>query len=427
MENPPVFSRRTDVLSLGEARYYQDLLYRTIKIGTELEVALPKGVVRQEFQPMLETLLAPSKDMNNLGQLGIYDVVKEHCGVEIQIIGRHPHWESLLSQYQQILTPLLTYGVRMRPTCGLHFHLIGIGIAESIPEIILANLWNMMRTFAPGLKYLTCGGDSWQGLCRRRQHNAHLEFLRNSPMHLSMADIKENLRKSLEVPEHQNFFNLEHLAFDEKGHISVFHVEFRFPDGDCSYVSIAAKTFLFLALLLKAVEISKFGLLHVGRTNEWNQKKKLMDLISNNDGKLATSDTSGALEFIEQYQLNARQLLKFLKSIFLLMDNPAEMVLQALAEQPIGPRRIAGDSWERINLNLLDMGGDNISFDQIDLRIIKIIELGLIEEATDLEEWLKLVAVYTDTSKETIRKRIATYKRREPAWDSGLGRMVFLR
>jgi len=427
MNDPPIFIRRKDTLTISEAGYFQDLLYRTVKIGTELEFALPKGESRKDFQPNIEKLMEPSKDMDRLGRLGVFNVVKEHCGVEVQIIGRHPHWNSLLEQYRQIVTPLVKKGVRMRPTCGLHFHIIGIGLAETIPEIIIANLWNMFRKYSPGLKFLTSGGNTLEGLCRRRQHNAHQEFLRQSPIDMSMREIQRRLKESHDVPEHQNFFNLEHLGFEQDGGIDRFHIELRFPDGDLSPVSITAKTFLFLIMLLKAVEISKFGLLHVGKIRDWNRKKELMDLISNNDGALATSDTTRALDFLEEYREIARDLLRFLKSIFVVLDSPSEVVLQSLAERPISLRRSASEDWEKIDGDLQSLLIPERSFDQTDYRIIKIIELGLVDGAGDFEEWLRMAAVQSYAQKETVRDRIKTYERREPVWNQELGRMVFLR
>ncbi|MCW5214616.1 hypothetical protein VU13_04845, partial [Desulfobulbus sp. US5] len=278
----PDFLRRPDSLTLPDARYFQDLLYRAVKIGTELEFALPKGVLRQEFQPRIVEALQPSGDMNQLGELGVYDVIREHCGIEILVIGRHPHWDALLNQYNRIILPLLAEKIRMRPTCGLHFHILGTGLAEEIPEIILANLWNIARLFAPGLKFITSAGENRQALCRRRQNNAHQEFMRLSPEKKSMAEIQAVLKKSIIVPEHQNFFNIEHVCFNASGNISNFHLEFRFPDGDLCPVSITAKTFLFMTMMLKAVEISKFGLLKVD-SGSLETNNRLMDMISNNN------------------------------------------------------------------------------------------------------------------------------------------------
>jgi hypothetical protein len=84
-----------------------------------------------------------------------------------------------------------------------------------------------------------------------------MEMVRHSPGLLTMRQIQELLRQSRVVPEHQNFLNLEHLRFTESGHIHPFHLEFRFPDADLSPTSVTAKTFLFLAILLKAVDLTR--------------------------------------------------------------------------------------------------------------------------------------------------------------------------
>ncbi|MCI5141252.1 MAG: hypothetical protein D3909_05900 [Candidatus Electrothrix sp. ATG1] len=424
----PAFLSRPDSLSLPDARYFQDLLYRAVKIGTELEFALPKGVLRQDFQPRIEEALQPSRDMNQLGELGVYDVIKEHCGVEILVIGRHPHWDALLQQYNRIILPLLTEKIRMRPTCGLHFHILGTGLAEEVPEIILANLWNMARLFGPGLKFITSGGKNRQGLCRRRQHNAHQELMRLSPEKQSMQEIQAMLKKSLEVPEHQNFFNIEHIRFSTPGNISNFHMEFRFPDGDLCPVSITAKTFLFMTMMLKAVEISKFGLLQVDSGPFFEKNKDLMNMISNNDGKLATSDTSAIDDTVlEQFRNNAQGLLFFLKSIFLLLDNPSELVLQQLALEPISLRRNQGKSWEEIEGELLSHIHPQACLDSSDYELIKIIELGLLTGMGSKLCWIDAAAEFLHLQKQDINERLLNYKNRSPVWQKELGSMVFLR
>ncbi|MCI5226659.1 MAG: hypothetical protein D3918_08360 [Candidatus Electrothrix sp. AX2] len=424
----PTFLFRPDSLTLQDARYFQDLLYRAVKIGTELEFALPKGVLWQELQLRIEKVLHPSGDMNQLGELGIYDVIKEHCGIEILVIGRHPHWDALLTQYNRIILPLLAENIRMRPTCGLHFHILGTGLAEEIPEIILANLWNMTRLFAPGLKFMTSAGENRQALCRRRQHNAHQEFMRLSPEQQSMAEIQTTLKKSMVVPEHQNFFNIEHVRFNAAGDLSKFHLEFRFPDGDLSPVSITAKTFLFLTMLLKAVEISKFGLLQVDNLSLFESNKELMNIISNNEGKLASSDTSTIDDILlKKYQDNAQCLLWFLKSIFLLLDNPSELVLQQLALTPLSLLRDQGKDWQAIEDELVRHIRPQPALDRFDYELIKIIELGLLINIDKKEAWLDAVAQFLHLPIKEIRQRLQGYKNRFPAWQNDLGSMVFLR
>ncbi len=428
MSYTPFFQPREDCLSVTEARYYQDLLYRTMKIGTELEFALPKGILREDFQPKIEAFMEPSGDLNKLGRLGVYKVLKEHCGIEVLIIGRHPHWNSLVEQYLQIIYPLLEQEIRMRATCGFHFHLIQVGASEPIPEIILANFWNMCRLFAPGLKFLTSGGEKRDSLCRRRQHNAHQEFVKYCPTRLHMRDIQQALRESFEVPAHQNFFNLEHLQFEDDGQISTMHLELRFPDGDLAPISVAAKTFLFLTMLLKAVEISKFGLLDVEKAPFWQDVPILLDHISNNDGKLAASDTANICDdMLEKYRANGRELLWFLKSVFLVFDNPAETILKSLVEVPISFHRISGLSWQAINAKLGLLIAPRPVPDALDHELLKIVELILVCEMENESAWLGRVAEQLGIDPPALAKRLQFFAGRNPTWNQEIGSMVFLK
>ena len=138
--NDPIVLRRKDILGPDGAGYWKDLLYRVIKIGTELEVAPPKGSDRPAFETKVREALQPSGRLDLLGSNGVLDVKPEHCGIEIRIIGRHPHFRALQQQYAAIMNVLKENGARPRPTCGLHFHLLTPVLAEPVPEIILANL-----------------------------------------------------------------------------------------------------------------------------------------------------------------------------------------------------------------------------------------------------------------------------------------------
>ena len=88
----PIVLRRKDTLQPVEASYWKDLLYRVIKIGTELEVAPPKGCDRPAFETGIRLSLQPSGSLDLLGANGVLDVTPEHCGIEIRIIGRQPHF-----------------------------------------------------------------------------------------------------------------------------------------------------------------------------------------------------------------------------------------------------------------------------------------------------------------------------------------------
>ena len=434
----PIIFRRDDCLSHEQAMYWKDLLYRTVKIGTEVEFAMPKGIQKREFMPPLIEALQPTRDLTHLGQYGVLDVVDEHCGVEIQIIGRQPYYPALMEQYRAILDPLLERHVRARATCGLHYHTLTIGLSEPVPEIVLANVWNLTRRYAPYLRFLTSAGDCAEALCRRRNYTSHLEMVKLTPGAMSMAEIQQHLRDSKRVPEHQNFLNLEHVTFTDDDAVQDFHIEFRFPDADLCPTSIVAKTFLFLAMLLKAVEMSQYGVIHVGRIREWRRKVELLDMLSNNDGNLATSNTSAVTpEVIDELRAGCRELLELLKPVFGRFarvacegseDHPAFEVLSLLAETPLSLLRSSGRDWPEIE-QLLNERATVTSgeWDKSDRRLIRLIELAELTGRTAPEAWKWETARELFLTPQELERRLERLDSwRGLKWDTELGMMVFL-
>jgi hypothetical protein len=425
----PILFRRDDTLSHEQALYWKDLLYRTVKIGTEIEFALPRGVPKDDLIPVSVETLQPTRDLARLGEYGVLDVVSEHCGIEVQVIGRQPYYTALIRQYQAIFD-LLPPGIRARPTCGLHYHLLAIGLSEPLPEIVLANVWNLTRRYAPHLRFLTSCGDEMSALCRRRNHTSHLEMVRLSPGSMTMPTIQQHLRDSRVVPEHQNFMNLEHVGFDGQGRVSNLHLEFRFPDADLLPASIVAKTFLFLAMLLKAVEMSQYGVIHVGRIGEWQRKVELLGMLSNNDGPLATSDTSRVTpEIMEELRVGCRELLELIKPIFGRFEgNPSFEVLSLLAETPISLLRASGRSWAEIEILLAERaatpGGE---LDKTDQKLMRCIELAELTAIPTAEAWKWTVARELFLTPQELDRRLKKLDvLRGLRWDSQLGTLVFI-
>ncbi|HHN93911.1 MAG TPA: hypothetical protein ENK17_04015, partial [Anaerolineae bacterium] len=435
----PIIFRRDDCLTHEQAMYWKDLLYRTIKVGTEVEFALPKGVKKDDFLPPLVEALQPTKDLTNLGRHGVLDIISEHCGLEIQVIGRQPYYPALIEQYRSILDPLVEKGIRARATCGLHYHTLTIGLSEPVPEIILANVWNLTRRYAPYLRFLTSAGDRMEALCRRRNYTSHLEMVKLTPGVMSMVEIQRRLKESQRVPEHQNFLNLEHVTFTDDGAVRDFHLEFRFPDADLSPTSIVAKTFLFLAMILKAVEMSQYGVIHVGRVREWRRKVALLDMLSNNEGNLATSDTSQVTpEVIDELRAGCRELLELLKPVFVRLarvsgersdEHPAFEVLSLLAETPLSLLRISGRNWVEIEALLSERAAVTAEeqWDKSDRRLIRAIELAELTGYPAPEAWKWEAARELFFTPQELERRLTRLDEwRGLKWDAQLGTMVFL-
>lgn len=425
----PIILRRDDLLHPPEANYWKDLLYRVTKIGTEIEVAPPKGVRRPDFQAAIAADLQPSESLAHLGPNGVLNVEAEHCGLEIRLIGRQPHFLALQKQYTSITNRLKQHQARVRPTCGMHFHLLTPGLAEPVPEIILANFWNLTRRYAPELKFITSAGDKREALCRRRNHNSHLEMIKHSPATMSMTQIQNCLQESQIVPEHQNFLNLEHIKITETGDVLPFHLEYRFPDADISPTSLTAKTFLFLAMLIKAVDLSQYGVIHVGTIQTWRRKVELLDMLSNNDGLLATSDTSQVTEpVIEELRQGCYECLDLLAPSFSrFIDNPSLEVLYALAEHPISLMRCAGYNWDDIEAHLIHHAAlDELGIDKLDRRLMQSIELGEWANLESLTSWQWKVAHELYLTPQELERRLARlHALRGLRWDARQGTIVF--
>jgi len=426
----PILFRRQDTLSAAESRYWKDLFYRTAKIGTEVEVAPPKGVSRPDFETQVRAALEPSESFEHLGRYGVFDVRPEHAGIEIRVIGRQPYFSVLHKQYLEITNLLLNMGGRPRATCGLHFHLLTPTLAEPVPEIILANLWNLVRRYSPELRFITSAGASRDALCRHRMYCSHLEMAHHSPGNMKLSEIQNALKASHVVPMHQNFFNLEHIGFDANGNVLPFHIEFRFPDADLCAISITAKTFLFLAMLLKAVDLSQYGVIHVGKIVEWRRKIALLEMLNNNDGDLATSDTRGVTdEVLEELRGGSRELLDLLAPTFDRFEESQPLdVLWTLAETPISLLRSAGYDWldlenhlqMRIKLN------EDTQFDEVDKHLMKHIDLGEWSGLRDVTEWQWRAAYELFLTPQDLERRLEQLRvMRGLRWDNRQGTMVF--
>jgi len=425
----PIVLRRDDTLSPVEVNYWKDLLFRSIKIGTEVEVAIPKGMDRPVFENEIISLLKPSGTYDLLGQSGVISVSPEHCGIEIRVIGRQPYYRALHDQYRELTELLLARGARARSTCGLHFHIITPNLAEPVPEIILANLWNLVRRYSPELRFITSCGESRSGLCRRRNHTSHVEMVRHSPIHTTMQEIQKELHESTVVPEHQNFFNLENIGFTEDGDIYPFHLEFRFPDADLSTTSITAKTFLFLAMVLKSVNLSQYGVIHVGKIVPWRRKVELLNLLSNNEGALATSDTSQVTDdMLDELRQGCHELLDLLEPIFDgFEDNPSFEVLETLAETPVSLLRCAGRDWNSVEAFLSQRAQlASSSIDEIEQKLMQHIEFEDWQGARSVEEWNWHAASELYLTPQDLEAHLHNIEKlRGVRWNERLGTLVF--
>ncbi len=423
---PPFASpARLVPLRYDETGRWSDLFRRHLKIGVELELAHPSGKDSRSSLAQLRKSLMTGDDFFSPGETGIYDIQKEHCGLEIRVVGWEPHFDTLVRQYGVIVRPILEGGYRVLGTTGMHHHLIYFAPPKPIPEIIIANVYSLVLWYAPVLRFMTSTGPSRDRMTRKRKHTSHLVFVENCPCRRSVRDIQDIFRTDYRVPQHQHMLNLERLPFDEAGNALRFWLEMRFPEVDLAPTSIAAKQILFLALVLKAVDLSAYGLLDpCSGEKHMSDVRRLIDLLSNSRGRLAYSDTSGLTDGdIDFLRGEAANLLGLLAGKIRSLSPRALDVLRFLARKPISLLRNEGLSWEEIE-ELMASRAERPKHPLLK-RLIFLLDTGEIANCKSEAEWIESAAARIGEGADRVRECLASLADEcRLFWDESLGTLT---
>lgn len=420
------FHTRPDTLTDRKAVAWKTVLSRSLKVGIELEAIEPEGADVGEIIRELKQRLKPSKDNRRLGETGVLTVARERYGFEVKVVGRNPIFDRLLEHVRAIYGHMAALGCFPTGACGMHNHLIAVHLGEDLPSIVLANLWNLTRWHAPALRFITSCGPTRDRLTRMSECCDHRELMRLDPADLPMPALKQALEAADEVRTHYNFFNLESVAFRGTGDISAFHFEYRFPDMDMSPLGAVAKSFLFFALTLRAVELSKYGLLALDES-ELAARSRLLDMLSNQGGDDSMSDTSalGDAEFA-RLQRQTVEMVRSLKPMFTFFDPTAYRILSLLAMTPVSLLRAAGNDWQDIDAIL----ASTVFAEDVDRRLIakiaEVIELFRYTGCEAKEQWLHMAAWDLGISRNFLAHMLQHLGyARQARWDPELGAIIF--
>ena len=339
------FETSGERLSDEEASYWKTLLFRSMKIGVELEVCEPPDRERSEVIRWLKEELKPSKSNRFLGESGVLTVSRELKGLEVKIVGRNPIFDHFTRQIRRVCRTLLEMGCVPDGACGMHFHLIAAPLLRDLPATVLANLWTLTRWYGAPLRYLMSAGSCREALTRRRFFCDHSVLCSKDAAREGILEVKRHLDGGETIKGHYSFINLEHVVFRGPERIGGLHVEYRFPDMDLVAPSIVAKGYLFVALVLRAVELSKYGALEL-EAGDLERRLNLLSRLSNNKGEECLSDTS-RLDDKDIATLSelSHAMLKELRSTLTYFEPMVSRVLTYLATNPISSLRSAGNDW----------------------------------------------------------------------------------
>jgi hypothetical protein len=189
------------------------------------------------------------------------------------------------------------------------------------------------------------------------------------------------------------FVNYQFLKFDKNNDLKTFHIEFRHLDGLPVPSALSAFACLWHAIVIKAVEISRYGILEM-ESNEWLKKAStIKKSMLNNVGDWGAerfSDTSKLHQYEDILRDESLDLVRQVKHI-LLQKGPSYDVLESIALNPLSYRRENGDSWEEIEEQLKIIKGYEEK-DGFATFIDELIDLRGVCNQKDIPEWIKNVA-----------------------------------
>lgn len=396
--------------------------------------------------------LAPSQSYGQVNKSGVYNIVQDGSllgkkGAEVVTIGRRPDYWEFYKMSKEIIDTAVAGHAYVNERCSIHAHLLasyygklpngkdgGAGIPNQIsemeremPEIILANFHQLCRRYQNAITWMTMGLDDPARMTRWEKFR--VSVLPFSAINSSMQKVQQ------EVSHHAGgnkygWVNYNNIGFDQNGNISRFHVEMRVMDGLMSPSAVAAISCLYHAMAIKAVEISRYGVVEVG-DKDWLDKaqKVKADLLNNmkgySDGD-RFGDTTRLSRHFEYLIAESFDLISQMKHILMKLG-PAYEVLEKLAERPCALRRCDGDNWQTIEKDLqVEMSQD----DMLIVKLSEIVDLRHIDQCQSEDEWIKeaTALLYEDTELKldpddsTVEERVREYVEKR----KGDGEMVFL-
>jgi len=182
------------------------------------------------------------------------------------------------------------------------------------------------------------------------------------------------------------------------------HVEFRFSDGHWIPSVAAALPCLLYALLLKAVDISRYGMLLVGSKEEIKRRHEVRTCLLNNNGNwrsLRISYTAGIEEYFDELREQSHEMLRLTKGVLEKLGSSYQVLLQ-LADFPISVMRSSGSSWEEIKLVFEKIHKRTQRKHPFEDKILQVIDLASCE-ADSKDEWVTDVADYLGISEDNVR------------------------
>lgn len=397
----------------------------------------------KQIRSKLSNFLQPSNSYGKISPSGVVGITTDGSlagdkGVEIITVGRRIDYWEFYTMSKRIIDKVTSYGGYLNERTGSHMHVLTSyytgnngdtnEMEKPMPQIVLANFHQLCRRYQNALTWMTIALDDPNHLTRWEKYRVSI---------LGISPVTKNMRNVLEeVSRHAGgnkygFVNYNNTKFVGED-IERFHAEFRQADSTMCPTYYAAVACMHYAFAVKAVEISRWGLLKVGDEGWLKKAKEMKKVILNGCGDWGSnrmSETPALLDNVDYFIQESLDLVNQLKSILLKLG-PAYDVLLKLAKRPAALRRLDGDKWEDIEK---DLAVEISTTDQLEIKVAEVIDLKLIDDCRDVDEWVsevqRLLSEDKELGEEISMKEISTFvesksREGEMIWSESTGCML---
>jgi hypothetical protein len=354
--------------------------------------------------------LQPNQSYGLVSETGVHSITTDGSllgkkGVEIITVGRRVDYWVFYQMAKNIIDKATARGAYVNERCSTHMHMLGAyygkvagpemgsplkvnEMEKSMPQIIMCNFHQLVRRYQNAMTWMISGLDEEERLTRWEKFR--VSVLEISAVMSPMNEVKDLVARHAGGNKY-GWVNYNNVSFDRNSDISKFHVEMRAAENLLSPSAVAAIACMYYALLMKAIEISRYGVVEVGDP-EWMEKAKeikahlLNNMKGYQDGD-RFSDNRGLRKYYDILINEAIDLVQQLKPN-LIKIGPAYDVLERLAERPCSIRRIEGQSWEQIEEDLKVVLNEQGA---LEVALREVIDLQCIRDCQNMEEWIQEV------------------------------------
>jgi hypothetical protein len=403
----------------------------------------------------LTDILTPSNDLSVVGKTGTMAVTHDGSllgdgGVEVTTVGRRVNFDSFYRQAKEIIDKCKERGAFLNERTSVHMHLVAgyfnmvvsngaikvhytktkedssyqiKELERPVPEIILANFHQLVRRYHNAITWLASSGDAAKHITRWAKFR--IPIIKYSAIRTSMQKIVNQIAEHDGHSGKYSYINYSNIKFSgDANTIEKFHIEARYADGMHSPTAIASLGVLLHTILMKAVSMSKYGVLQSGDPVYMDQAYEINNALLNNAGNWDGARWSNTENF-EPYRETVReQAHELVNLLYDELKNHGSVinVLHALADNPCSMRLISGNSWEAIEE---DLAKQINSVGEFEKKILQHIDMYSISECNDGAEWATALGEDLSVAPEKISAGVEKLiKNNLVLWDPIIGSYV---